>query len=222
MLNLCRQTHHMYACSGILFNHESPRRGEHFVTRKITMGVANIKLGKQVNSCEERARARVHTQSEVELEARLKLVASNFRALHDPRTANRGVLRRLTWTCRNFCAWGNLILQETGAMQENMSAACGSCCSSSSLLTLLSVPASIQPSGGLRPLCTSNQENVAKTAKERSKPAKGWRPLLWSRLSPPQFHVCNKQPQDIVRVGLAEGLRLKLRMEPSCTTCVRP
>ena len=166
VLNLCRQTHHMYACSGILFNHESPRRGEHFVTRKITMGVANIKLGKQVNSCEERARARVHTQSEVELEARLKLVASNFRALHDPRTANRGVLRRLTWTCRNFCAWGNLILQETGAMQENMSAACGSCCSSSSLLTLLSVPASIQPSGGLRPLCTSNQENVAKTAKE--------------------------------------------------------
>ena len=56
----------MYACSGILFNHESPRRGEQFVTRKITMGVANIKLGKQVNNCEERARARGHTQSDVE------------------------------------------------------------------------------------------------------------------------------------------------------------
>ena len=37
----------MYACNGILFNHESPRRGETFVTRKITMAVARIKLGKQ-------------------------------------------------------------------------------------------------------------------------------------------------------------------------------
>lgn len=38
----------MFCCNGILFNHESPRRGEIFVTRKITMAVANIKLGKQV------------------------------------------------------------------------------------------------------------------------------------------------------------------------------
>ena len=38
----------MYACNGILFNHESPRRGEIFVTRKITKAVANIKIGKQV------------------------------------------------------------------------------------------------------------------------------------------------------------------------------
>lgn len=37
----------MHASSGILFNHESPRRGETFVTRKITQGVARIKLGKQ-------------------------------------------------------------------------------------------------------------------------------------------------------------------------------
>lgn len=37
----------MYACNGILFNHESPRRGEIFVTRKITMAVARIKLGLQ-------------------------------------------------------------------------------------------------------------------------------------------------------------------------------
>lgn len=40
----------MYACSGILFNHESPRRGKNFVTRKITMAVVNIKLGKEVGS----------------------------------------------------------------------------------------------------------------------------------------------------------------------------
>jgi hypothetical protein len=38
----------MFACNGILFNHESPRRGEIFVTRKITMAVAKILLGKQV------------------------------------------------------------------------------------------------------------------------------------------------------------------------------
>ena len=37
----------MYACNGILFNHESPRRGETFVTRKITRAVAKIALGLQ-------------------------------------------------------------------------------------------------------------------------------------------------------------------------------
>jgi GDPmannose 4,6-dehydratase len=40
-----RESYDMYACSGILFNHESPRRGIEFVTRKITDGVARIKLG---------------------------------------------------------------------------------------------------------------------------------------------------------------------------------
>jgi GDPmannose 4,6-dehydratase len=40
-----REAYGMYACNGILFNHESPRRGETFVTRKITRGMANISLG---------------------------------------------------------------------------------------------------------------------------------------------------------------------------------
>ena len=40
-----REAYDMFAVSGILFNHESPRRGESFVTRKITMAVAQIKLG---------------------------------------------------------------------------------------------------------------------------------------------------------------------------------
>jgi GDPmannose 4,6-dehydratase len=40
-----RESYDLYACSGILFNHESPRRGLEFVTRKITHGVARIKLG---------------------------------------------------------------------------------------------------------------------------------------------------------------------------------
>ena len=40
-----RESYGIYACSGILFNHESPRRGIEFVTRKVTDGVARIKLG---------------------------------------------------------------------------------------------------------------------------------------------------------------------------------
>src|SRR6266478_4420371 len=42
-----RESYGMYACNGILFNHESPMRGETFVTRKITRGLAQIKLGLQ-------------------------------------------------------------------------------------------------------------------------------------------------------------------------------
>jgi GDPmannose 4,6-dehydratase len=44
-----REAYGLYACNGILFNHESPRRGETFVTRKITRGLANIALG--LESC---------------------------------------------------------------------------------------------------------------------------------------------------------------------------
>jgi GDPmannose 4,6-dehydratase len=42
-----REAYNIFACNGILFNHESPRRGETFVTRKITRAAANIKAGKQ-------------------------------------------------------------------------------------------------------------------------------------------------------------------------------
>jgi GDPmannose 4,6-dehydratase len=42
-----RESYQMYACSGILFNHESPRRGHNFVTRKITIALNNILHGKQ-------------------------------------------------------------------------------------------------------------------------------------------------------------------------------
>jgi GDPmannose 4,6-dehydratase len=44
-----REAYGMYACNGILFNHESPRRGETFVTRKITRGISNIAQG--LESC---------------------------------------------------------------------------------------------------------------------------------------------------------------------------
>lgn len=42
-----RESYNLFGCSGILFNHESPRRGENFVTRKITLGAARIKAGIQ-------------------------------------------------------------------------------------------------------------------------------------------------------------------------------
>jgi len=47
MIKSYRGSYNMFAASGILFNHESPRRGENFVTRKITKAAARIKLGKQ-------------------------------------------------------------------------------------------------------------------------------------------------------------------------------
>ena len=40
-----RESYGIFACNGILFNHESPRRGETFVTRKVTRAVARIKAG---------------------------------------------------------------------------------------------------------------------------------------------------------------------------------
>ncbi|MFM7317507.1 MAG: GDP-mannose 4,6-dehydratase [bacterium] len=44
-----RESYNLFACSGILFNHESPRRGESFVTRKITLAAGRIKAGLQKN-----------------------------------------------------------------------------------------------------------------------------------------------------------------------------
>ena len=47
LTRMYRKSYNIFACNGILFNHESPRRGKEFVTRKITDAVAKIKLGKQ-------------------------------------------------------------------------------------------------------------------------------------------------------------------------------
>jgi len=47
MVGCYREAYGLFACCGILFNHESERRGDNFVTRKISKGVARIKLGKQ-------------------------------------------------------------------------------------------------------------------------------------------------------------------------------
>ena len=42
-----REAYNLFACNGILFNHESPRRGETFVTKKIVSALCKIKYGKQ-------------------------------------------------------------------------------------------------------------------------------------------------------------------------------
>ena len=47
MVKVYRQSFQLFACNGILYNHESPRRGENFVTRKICHGAAAIKLGRE-------------------------------------------------------------------------------------------------------------------------------------------------------------------------------
>jgi GDPmannose 4,6-dehydratase len=47
MVGIYRRTFGLFACNGIMFNHESPRRGEHFVTRKICQAAAAIKLGRE-------------------------------------------------------------------------------------------------------------------------------------------------------------------------------
>jgi GDPmannose 4,6-dehydratase len=47
MVKNYREGYNLFACNGILFNHESPRRGESFVTRKITIGIAGIMAGKK-------------------------------------------------------------------------------------------------------------------------------------------------------------------------------
>jgi len=47
VVKMYRSGYHMYACNGILFNHESPRRGETFVTRKVVIGVGEIMAGKR-------------------------------------------------------------------------------------------------------------------------------------------------------------------------------
>jgi len=47
MVSIYRETHGLFACNGIAYNHESPRRGENFVSRKICRAAASIKLGRQ-------------------------------------------------------------------------------------------------------------------------------------------------------------------------------
>ena len=67
MINCYRESYGMFVCGGILFNHESPRRSLHFVTRKISMGVACIKLGIQNPPVNELGEPMVDAQGRIHL-----------------------------------------------------------------------------------------------------------------------------------------------------------
>jgi len=67
MVSCYRESYGMYVCGGILFNHESPRRSLHFVTRKISMGVACIKLGIKSPPVNELGEALVDTSGQIHL-----------------------------------------------------------------------------------------------------------------------------------------------------------
>lgn len=74
----------MYACNGILFNHESPRRGENFVTRKITRSVAKIAIGSldciQLGNLDSK-RDWGHAKDYVEVSNNLILIISNYKCM---------------------------------------------------------------------------------------------------------------------------------------------
>ena len=59
-----REAYKIFACNGILFNHESPRRGETFVTRKIVIALCKIKLGLQ---CQKRLGTKIIFQEKIRL-----------------------------------------------------------------------------------------------------------------------------------------------------------
>ncbi len=67
MVDCYRQSYGMFVCAGILFNHESPRRSLHFVTRKISMGVACIKLGIKNPPANELGEPLVDTNGKIHL-----------------------------------------------------------------------------------------------------------------------------------------------------------
>ena len=74
MIKLYREAYGIFACNGILFNHESPRRGENFVTRKITKAVANIAAKKQeclylgnLNSCRDWGHAKDYCEAMIKM-----------------------------------------------------------------------------------------------------------------------------------------------------------
>ncbi|WIA08999.1 hypothetical protein OEZ85_008413 [Tetradesmus obliquus] len=94
-----RESYNMFCCNGILFNHESPRRGETFVTRKITMAAARIKLGLQ--DCVslgnlDAKRDWGHAKDYVE---------AMWRILQQDKADDFVVATGITTTVRAFCEW---------------------------------------------------------------------------------------------------------------------
>lgn len=99
-----REAYDMYVCNGILFNHESPRRGENFVTRKITLGAAAIKLGLK------RRLALGNLEAKRDWGYARDYVDAMWRMLQQPKPDDYVVATGETHSVREFCelAFGHL------------------------------------------------------------------------------------------------------------------
>ena len=110
-----REAYGMYACNGILFNHESPRRGETFVTRKITRGLSRIDAG--LDQCLymgnlDSLRDWGHARDYVEMQWRMlqQDVPEDFVIA----TGRQESVRRFIELCAHQLGWGSILWQGTG------------------------------------------------------------------------------------------------------------
>ena len=102
-----RESYNLFACSGILFNHESPRRGETFVTRKITLAAARIKLGLQ----QELYLGNIDSKRDWGYAA--EYVEGMWRMLQQDQPDDYVLATNETWTIKDFleAAFGHLGLE---------------------------------------------------------------------------------------------------------------
>ena len=120
-----REAYNMFACNGILFNHESPRRGETFVTKKITMALAKIQVGLQdclylgnLNSKRDWG----HAKDYVEMQWRM--LQRDTPKDYVIATGRQESVRRFIELSANFLGWGGIIwegegIKEIGRRSDN-------------------------------------------------------------------------------------------------------
>ena len=126
-----REAYGMYACNGILFNHESPMRGETFVTRKITRGLARIKLGLQqklylgnLDAKRDWGHARDYIEMQwlmLQQEQPQDYVIATGRAVQRARICHRWLRR--AWI--SICEWKGTGVEEQGHRQGRQCNRCG-------------------------------------------------------------------------------------------------
>ena len=120
-----REAYNMFACNGILFNHESPRRGETFVTKKITMALAKIQVGLQdclyignLNSKRDWG----HAKDYVEMQWRM--LQRDTPKDYVIATGRQESVRRFIELSASFLGWGGIIwegegIKEIGRRSDN-------------------------------------------------------------------------------------------------------
>ena len=118
-----REAYGMYACNGILFNHESPMRGETFVTRKITRALARIKLGLQESSISAISTAKRdwgHARDYVEMQWLMLQQTAPPGLRHRDRSAVQRTRFRRPWLRRvSRCTWSGRARASTKRPMSN-------------------------------------------------------------------------------------------------------